>query len=250
MIKRRTILCTLTLSICLFPLSFIHASGLEQLIAPEIKNDGFYKQIYKLSSTENISTILEIGSSSGEGSTEAFVKGIKANPHHPTLFCMEVSKVRFEALQKLYENVKNVKCYNTSSVPISAFPSDREISEFYNSTESNLKGCPLEQVIGWLKQDIEYVQSAGVHQSGIELIKKENNIKDFDLVLIDGSEFTGKAELDLVYGAKFILLDDIMTYKNYDNFLRLKNDPAYKLIKESTKLRNGYAIFEKKKFRH
>lgn len=250
MIRRRTFLYALTLSSLLSPLSFIHASGPEQLIAPEIKNDSFYKEIYKLSREENISSILEIGSSSGEGSTEAFANGIKTNPNHPTLFCMEVSKVRFEALQKRYADVKNVKCYNVSSVPVSAFPSESEISEFYNTTKSKLKSVSLDQVLGWLKQDIEYVESAGVPQTGIEIIKQENNIQNFDLVLIDGSEFTGKAELDLVYGARFILLDDIRTYKNYHNFIRLKKDPAYKLIKKNTKLRNGFAIFEKTKLRY
>ena len=65
------------------------------------------------------------------------------------------------------------------------------------------------------------------------------------MVLIDGSEFTGKPELDLVYGAKFILLDDIRAYKNYHNYKRLLNDKNYKLIEEQPFLRNGYAIFSK-----
>ncbi|MBF0227302.1 MAG: hypothetical protein HQK76_17795, partial [Desulfobacterales bacterium] len=42
-------------------------------IPPEIvKNDGFYEAIKKIASSEDIKTILEIGSSSGEGSTKAF----------------------------------------------------------------------------------------------------------------------------------------------------------------------------------
>src|SRR5947209_7929337 len=69
--------------------------GLDRVIAPEIKNDNFYDVIYKIAKNEPVHTILEIGSSSGQGSTEAFVKGIKDNPSKPRLFCMEVSLVRF-----------------------------------------------------------------------------------------------------------------------------------------------------------
>ncbi len=56
-------------------------SELENIIPPEIKNDAFYHTIYRLAKTEAISTILEIGSSSGEGSTEAFVLGAGENSH-------------------------------------------------------------------------------------------------------------------------------------------------------------------------
>ena len=48
-----------------------------------------------------------------------------------------------------------------------------------------------------------------------------------------------------VYGAKFILLDDINTFKNYHNYFELKKDKEYQIIAENKKLRNGYAIFKK-----
>ncbi|MEY3333612.1 MAG: hypothetical protein RLZZ176_1912, partial [Cyanobacteriota bacterium] len=89
----------------------INNSSLNQLIPPEIKNDEFYAAIQKLAREENITTVLEIGSSSGAGSTEAFVTGIRNNPNRPNLFCMEVSQIRFEQLNKRYEKDKFVKCY-------------------------------------------------------------------------------------------------------------------------------------------
>ncbi|MEI8125121.1 MAG: hypothetical protein WCG42_05160 [Parachlamydiaceae bacterium] len=220
-------------------------SQLDDLIAPEIKDDSFYSAIYRLASTLPISTILEIGSSSGDGSTEAFAKGISQNPNHPTLYCMEVSLPRFKALQDRYVNNKSVVCYNVSSVPIESFPKEEEIVFFLNTVDSSLRGIGVCEVIRWLRQDIEYVKTAGVPQRGIELIKSKEKIDFFDMVLIDGSEFTGKPELDLVYGAKFILLDDIRAYKNYHNYKRLLNDKNYKLIEEQPFLRNGYAIFSK-----
>ena len=76
----------------------ISNSELTFLIPPEIKNDDFYTIIQQLAKTEDIKTVLEIGSSSGGGSTEAFVTGMRENPNQPKLFCMEVSQARFTEL--------------------------------------------------------------------------------------------------------------------------------------------------------
>jgi len=225
-------------------LSFI-ASELDHVIPPEIKDDEFYFLIQKLAREEEIHTVLEIGSSAGGGSTEAFVTGLGYNRNHPRLYCMEISKPRFAELQKRYSDKVFVKCYNVSSLSISKFPSEMELSTFYKSTRTALNDYPLERVIGWLRQDIDYVQSSGVPADGIERIKRENGIKVFDMILIDGSEFTGKAELDELYGAKFILLDDINGFKNYNNHQRLLADPFYDLLHENWKVRNGYSIFRK-----
>jgi hypothetical protein len=188
-------------------------SDLDSLIAPEIKNDEFYALIQKIAANSNVKSILEIGSSSGGGSTEAFVKGIQENPHKPSLYCMEVSQVRFAQLQQTYSSANFVKCYNLSSIAVESFPTKEEVIEFYNANRSGLNNYLLEEVIRWLDQDVEYVVSSGVSGNGIKKIKEENSIDYFDIVLIDGSEFTGKVELDEIYGAKYILLDDINTFK-------------------------------------
>jgi FkbM family methyltransferase len=220
-------------------------SELNFLIPPEIKHDEFYAIIQEIARTEDIKTVLEIGSSSGGGSTEAFVTGLRDNPNQPTLFCMEVSQPRFAELRKRYEHEKFVKCYNVSSVAIEEFPDRAEVIDFYNNSNSDLKKFPLEQVLGWLQQDIEYVRNAGVSANGIRKVKDDNQIDDFDLVLIDGSEFTGISELKEVYGSKFILLDDITTFKNHTNHHQLLADPNYILISYNTSIRNGYSVFRK-----
>ncbi|BAY19103.1 group 1 glycosyl transferase [Anabaenopsis circularis NIES-21] len=224
----------------------VNNSSLDNLIPPEISEDELYKAIQKLASEANIKTVLEIGSSSGGGSTAAFVQGINNNPHQPTLYCMEVSKNRFGELQKRYADNSFVKCYNVSSIDVGKFPDKNEVVNFYYQKETDLKKYPLEQVLLWLEQDIEYVKSSGVSGDGIKKIKEENNIDYFDIVLIDGSEFTGSIELDEVYGANFIILDDINTFKNFDSHQRLLRDPNYTLVHQNIYLRNGYSIFKKK----
>src|SRR6476646_5825129 len=92
-------------------LPYFKNSEFDRIIPPEVKDDEFYEAIQTLARETDIKTVLEIGSSSGAGSTEAFVKGLRHNPNHPTLFCMEISKPRFLALQKAYDREDFVKCY-------------------------------------------------------------------------------------------------------------------------------------------
>ncbi|TBR60236.1 glycosyl transferase family 1 [Westiellopsis prolifica IICB1] len=223
----------------------ILTSQLDEIISPEIKNDNFYHIIKEIVKQDDIKTVLEIGSSSGEGSTEAFVTGLRENQNNPQLFCIEISQNRFTKLKKKYANYSFVKCYNISSVSLESFPSINEIIKFYSSTNTNLTHYPLEQVIGWLKQDIEYLKTSGLPQNGIKKIKEQNNIKYFDAVLIDGSEFTGTSEINEIYGAKYIFLDDINTFKNYQNHQRLTLDHNYELVIQNLSLRNGYSVFRR-----
>lgn len=217
-----------------------------QIIPPEIKDDEFYHLIIELAGTQKVSTILEIGSSAGGGSTEAFVVAMEKNPAKPSLYCMEVSQPRFKELKRRYADKEFVRCYNTSSVSRGKFASPAEVAAFYHSIPTNLNAYPLPQVLGWLEQDIAHLQSSGLDEDGIAAIARENGISHFDMVLIDGSEFTGKSELDEVYGARWILLDDINAFKNFANYQRLRNDPSYEIYRENWHLRNGYAVFKKK----
>jgi glycosyltransferase involved in cell wall biosynthesis len=221
-------------------------SELEKIKPPEIKNDEFHELIEKLSATEPLQYVLEIGSAAGEGSTKAFVAGLSENPDAPTLFCVEISRTRFKVLQDTYKHLDFVKCYNMSTVGIGEFPTERKVAEFYAQNNSALNRFQLPEVLDWLHQDIRYVADAGVENGAIERIKKDYGISEFDLVLIDGSEFTGDIEFDKIYGARIILLDDTNTYKNFGVRRRLLDDPNYELIADNQDLRNGYSAFRRR----
>ncbi len=220
-------------------------SEIETIIPPEIKDDDFYLAIQKIAAEADLRTVLEIGSSSGEGSTQAFVNGLKNNPNHPHLFCIEASQVRFEELRKRYESENFVKPYHVSSVACDRLPSREEVTQFYHQYKSRLKIYPLSEVLRWLDEGNTYLKETGLTENGIAKIKAENGIETFDAVLIDGSEFTGFLELEEVYGANYILLDDINTFKNYKSHRKLLADPNYELIQQNLHLRNGYSIFKR-----
>jgi hypothetical protein len=220
-------------------------SALDRLIAPEIKDDPLYRWIVRIAGSPEVRHILEIGSSSGAGSTEAFVAGMRTNPGRPILHCIEVSRVRFQALADRYRNEAAVRCYNVSSVPIEAFPSVADIDAFRRRVWTRFRFIRRELVLSWLRQDLEYLERESLSGDGIRLVRERAGVDVFDAVLIDGSEFTGRAELAQVYGARFVLLDDIRTFKNFDNCRRLLHDPSYRLVARSRWLRNGFAVFER-----
>ena len=221
-------------------------SDLSQVIAPEIKADAFYEIIRHLSATETLEAVLEIGSSSGEGSTEAFVAGLAQNPGSPKLFCIEISKPRFQKLQETYKSYPFVHCYNRSTVSIEQFPKPETVATFYHEVPSGLRKFPLPLVLDWLRQDVQYVRESGVEAGAIEQIQADHGIDTFDMVLIDGSEFTGAVEYALIRGARLILLDDTNTFKCYNVRQTLLNDPMYDLVADDQELRNGYSVFRRR----
>jgi len=221
-----------------------HGTSLDRLIPPEIRNDSLYAAIIRVAATPGVRQMLEIGASGGEGSTEAFIEGALKNPTQPTLHCIEVSDIRYQALRKRHASRGFVRCYHVSSVPLEKLASAAEVTDFYHSVQSALNDYPLKTVLGWLEQDVQYIKEHGLLLNGIRDVKNINGLDVFDAVLIDGSEFTGSAELDEVYGASYILLDDIRTFKNYANFARLSADQAYVLEEVSEHVRNGYAMFQ------
>jgi hypothetical protein len=221
-------------------------SDLSQVIAPEIKADAFYEIIRHLSATETLEAVLEIGSSSGEGSTEAFVAGLAQNPGSPKLFCIEISKPRFQKLQETYKSYPFVHCYNRSTVSIEQFPKPETVATFYHEVPSGLRKFPLPLVLDWLRQDVQYVRESGVEAGAIEQIQADHGIDTFDMVLIDGSEFTGAVEYALIRGARLILLDDTNTFKCYNVRQTLLNDPMHDLVADDQELRNGYSVFRRR----
>lgn len=220
-------------------------SALDRLIPPEIHDDPFHRWIARVAATPGVRHVLEIGASSGEGSTEALVAGALRNPEPPALHCLEVSRPRFEALERRHGHRPFVHCHHVSSVPAEAFPTEAEVDAFRRRVWTRFRFIRRATVMGWLRQDVAYLERHGLSGHGIREVRERHGIDRFDAVLIDGSEFAGPAEMEEVYGARFLLLDDVRTYKNHDNDRRLARDPAYRRLARGRRPRNGWSVWER-----
>ncbi len=212
---------------------------------PEIYNDELFYKIIDLVKKSKPKTVLEIGSGEGLGSTAAFIRGIELAANPCNFYCIELDPDRFKVLVENTKQYDFVKCYNVSSVRQSQFIDENYVAEMYNNNKPlKTRQYSLELVWKWLEDNQK--QLPEYDENGIQKIMAENNIDFFDMVLIDGSPFTGLAELLDVYGAKTIILDDTIDIKNWDGYNKLKDDDMYELVVENKNLRNGYAIFEKR----
>ena len=221
------------------------AIGQGSYIPPEVSDDDFAHQITNIVSRPEVKVLIEIGSSSGEGSTSAIIRGLRKKKSW-NLHLLEVDPLRFESLRRKFHKKAGVYIHQYSSVSISEYPTPEEVIEFYNSTPTNLNRRPIETILKWLQEDKSNILNSNLAElNGINQIKSDFEIDRFDFALIDGSEFTGFADLRALFGAKYIMLDDVNAFKCNQAYKFLLGDPGYKLEHENWKLRNGFAVFSR-----
>ena len=217
------------------------------IIPAEIKNDELYNRIINtiLLFNEEITTVLEIGASSGDGSTEAIVRAM-SQLEDKELYTLEVDQARFAALQERYKDLDWVIPVNKSAVHLNEYPTKGQVEDFYNTIRTQLNQYPIEFVLSWYDEEVEKIKYLDDKLGGIDQIKKDNNIKNFDMVVLDGSPFTGYQEFLKIVGAKIIVLDDIIDIKHHFTQLALRENEGYECIFCNAALRNGYAIWVKR----
>ncbi len=173
-----------------------------------MRNDEFFQTIQKLAAEENIEKVLIIGASAGRGSTEALMTGIHGKQSEISVFCLNTINSQFTKLKKIYADNYSIKFY--------ALPSSSPILSS-NETENIIKS-----------------------------IKQENQISSFDVILIDCSGFSFSVDLSNdIFGARYILLNNIITPQYCNNHFKLLMNPRYSLVCQNSYLRSGYSIFQK-----
>ncbi len=220
-------------------------SGLDTIIDPEVnQSTRSYYVIQEYLKRVPVMTVIEIGASSGGGTTEALIKGIMSNNTEGVkMASVEVSRARFKNLKERYSTVPFFTPYNISSLPLSRFPSREVVSEFIKST--GIHGGNVPEVLKWLEQDIKYVNDNNFDVNGIQKIKEDFGVESFDLACIDGSEFLGDEEYRELPNCNAYFLDDIHVYKNWNSHRELEKDYRYvKLFQED--IRGGSSLFCKR----
>ena len=207
----------------------------------------FHRYIYQMAHEEDIQTVLEIGSADGTGSTHILSQALAEKAQRVQVYCLETNSEKCELLKSRFSDQKNFNCFNNYSVYPAEYPEESDVIAFYRGHESALRRYPMDKVLEWLRSEQKNYATTARQVDGIQAIIHETGLKYFDLVILDGSEFTGPADLDAVYGAGIIILDDINSYKNYANYQRLSRDRAYYLIQENWYVSHGSAVFKRKK---
>lgn len=227
-----------------------------KIIPAEIQGGQFFDLIKEIVKRPDVTTILEIGSSSGEGSTRAILESLALLPSgNKQVHCMEISAERHLKLEEYLKSDSRFKAHRLSSITSDDFPDFEEISNFYINIESKLNNYEIDTIRSWYEKDISYINanpeltpmdSNGVKIGGISWIKNNYGISEFDFVLIDGGEFTGFEEYMEIRSSKYIALDDTQTFKSWKVRETLLRSSEHRLISENLDERNGWSIFVRK----
>ena len=199
------------------------------------------KEIIKVLKEYRPITILDVGASDGQGSTRLLATKSRWKPQ---IHAIEYTESRYLSLVDYFKGKDNViprLCAACSEIMTA--DNVRQLHKDFPKWDV-WRTFGLEGVIQRLYNTQQKLSK--IESNGIEAIKKEYDIENFDLVILDGSPFSGRGELAAVYGSDIIVLDDINDIKNIGNFRRLTNSVDYTLLTSDWNYRNGYAIFKHK----
>lgn len=195
----------------------------------QICNDEFSQEIEKYANDKKNKTFLEIGTWNGLGSTKAFSTGFKNREDEYIFYSLECNKDKCNDAKKLYEDNKKINILN--EVIWNEEPKD--FYEIFPQVKTN------EMFKHWNEVDIKNMKLCNV------FLNRENLPKIFDVILLDGGEFTTYYEYQLLKErCKILMLDDINAEKCRLIVKEIEKDKTWKIIK-TNKIRNGYLIAEK-----
>jgi len=195
----------------------------------QICNDTFSDEIARYASNLKYKTFLEIGTWNGLGSTRVFSNGFKNRNDDYIFYSLECNKDKWIDAVKLYTHNDKIHILNEVIW-------NEEPSNFYQIFPQCLTDKMFKH---WNEVDI-------INMKQCNLFLNRQNLPDiFDVILLDGGEFTTYHEFQILKNrCKVLMLDDINVDKCKLIVEELHSDPTWKIIKKEN-VRNGYLIAEK-----
>lgn len=195
----------------------------------QICNDEFYNEIQSYASNVNYKSFLEIGTWNGLGSTKAFASGLETRKDDYVFYSLECNVDKCADAAKLYSS--NDKIHILNEVIWNEEPAD-----FYQVFPQILTDSKYKH---WNAIDIVNMKQCDL------FLNRPNLPKVFDVILLDGGEFTTYYEFQILKSrCKVLMLDDINVDKCKKIVEELRTDASWKIIKQNN-VRNGYLIAEK-----
>jgi hypothetical protein len=195
----------------------------------------------------NIATILEIGSGHGDNSTQFLIRGLEqVNNPKKKLYCIEAKPQQFNNLVNNTAKYNFVVCLNKSSITDKSFLVRDFNKDMWDSPYNKIAASgnfPRELVQTWFDEESAIIRDTT--EGVLDTIMPDQY---FDMVVIDGSEFTGYSEYQLIKDrCKYLVLDDVhKCFKNYQVYDEIKNNGKWNIIFDEPNDRNGTVIAVRK----
>lgn len=199
-------------------------------------SDSFGQAIAMTMLSYRFSSVLEIGSYDGLGSTQIFIESLRTAAS-PRLVCLETNPSRWQSLCLNTAEHPWVKPVCQSSISLASLTPKDFDRDVWSSPYNGLL-FSRDTVRGWWEDTQRYL--ACVREGYLEATSDT-----FDAVLIDGDEFTGYDDFRLIKDrVACIMLDDVFhAYKCHRANRELAADPAWFPLWADSTVRNGAAIW-------
>jgi hypothetical protein len=195
--------------------------------------------IYNCCLKEGITTIVEIGTWNGQGSTKCIADAILNRFDDSHLVSLESNQEMYKKAVEFWQQY----FLNTNS------HLKNKVNLLYGSIVGLKDLIPLEEVRTYPDYSKDWEKW---YKEDIENLKKSPNIlnvipNQIDLLLLDGGEFSTLAEFNILKNrSRYILLDDTRTTKCRKVTEYLKNDQNYDVVFDNQHDgRNGFTGFKK-----
>ena len=194
----------------------------------QICNDRFSLKIRELAGMVENRTFLEIGTWNGLGSTKQFVDVLKNRNDDYIFYSLECNSDKCNDAQNLYIGLKNIKILNEVLFNIQPV----NFYEIFPQCANN----PMFQE--WHRVDIENMKKCNL------FLERQDLPELFDVILLDGGEFTTYFEFQLIKNrCKYLLLDDINVAKCTKIVEEIKSEPEkWEILEENRTTRNGFLV--------
>lgn len=191
-------------------------------------NTALGRYIYKKCSVDHsIRTVVDIGTWDGRGTTECAILGLKASGR------AEIDFLSFETNKQFYDSA--VSYWKSQDIPSWAKLIHGRLVDETELDKENLAGDEP----NWLNQDISWYSKTPLVSNLLP--------PKIDLAILDGGEFSTKAEFLLLEPrTRIFVLDDTLTRKC--KWIRqhvLSNTTKYEVIFDNANERNGTMAFVK-----
>ena len=192
-------------------------------------NGGRFSEIIKeFAKNEKNKTFLEIGTWNGLGSTKQFVDVLKNRNDKYVFYSLECNSDKCKYAQNLYNHLNKVHILNEVLF-------NNQPDNFYDIFPQCANNSMFKE---WHKVDMENMKKCNL------FLERYNLPKVFDVILLDGGEFTTYFEFQLIKDrCKYLLLDDINVAKCTKIVEKIKAQPTkWEIIEENTSERNGFLV--------
>lgn len=200
--------------------------------------DPFGRAIVQTIREYGFETVLEIGSMDGLGSTQVLIEALR-HAGDPRLVCLEADLQRFQNLAWVVRDLAWVVALRQPSISAASLTPRDFDRDVWGSPHNHLR-YPRDIVESWWNTTLDEML---IGEAGF----LETNTDSFDVILIDGGEFTGFDDYRLAKDrCRCLMLDDVHhAYKCARAHAELAADPAWRLHWENQHVRNGASIWVK-----